>query len=113
MTSCAEQAQDRHADECKKSERKKPKNTGNTQWRKPKEEAKWDVDFIVEGPNSKGEFLIRWEDYESDADTWEPPDHLCPILVQQFVDGSESDSDSTGDELPIASQVLQKKATAN
>ena len=93
-----------------KAPAKKPKRKKGAQ---PKEEAKWDVDFIVEGPNSKGEFLIRWEDYESDADTWEPPDHLCPVLVQQFVDGSESDSDSTGDELPIASQVSQKKATAN
>ena len=93
-----------------KAPAKKPKRKKGAQ---PKEEAKWDVDFIVEGPNSKGEFLIRWEDYESDADTWEPPDHLCPVLVQQFVDGSESDSDSTGDELPIASQVSQKRATVN
>jgi hypothetical protein len=35
--------------------------------------------------NGKTEYRVRWAEYGSDADTWEPTTHLhCPEKVQEF-----------------------------
>ena len=59
------------------------------------------MDHIVEGPRAEdGKYLIRWEGWDPEDDTWEPPDHLPPhILAEHQGNGS----DSEGDDTPLAS----------
>ena len=34
------------------------------------------MDYTLDGPNDEGKFLIRWEGWGEDGDTWGPPRHL-------------------------------------
>jgi hypothetical protein len=43
------------------------------------------MDYILDGPNDEGKFLIRWEGWGEDGDTWEPPRHLPPGVVDAYL----------------------------
>ena len=59
------------------------------------------MDHIVEGPRAEdGKYLIRWEGWDPEDDTWEPPDHLPPHILAEH---QGNDSDSEGDDAPLAS----------
>jgi hypothetical protein len=51
--------------------------------------AEYEVEKILDKRVKKGktEYLIRWKDYGSEDDTWEPTENLhCPDKVQEFND---------------------------
>lgn len=43
------------------------------------------MDCMLDGPNDEGKFLIRWEGWGEDGDTWEPPRHLPPGVVDAYL----------------------------
>lgn len=35
--------------------------------------------------NNKNQYLVKWKDYSSDENTWEPEDNInCKELIEQF-----------------------------
>ena len=56
------------------------------------------VSEIVEGPRKKdGKYLVRWEGYGSDDNTWEPRANL----PDECFEDKEKSSDESGDDLPL------------
>ena len=51
----------------------------------------YEVDYIVEGPNEDGMFLIKWKGYDDSENTWEPREHLGKELVEEFLSEDEQD----------------------
>ena len=45
----------------------------------------YEVEKIVAGPNAKGEYLIKWEGYPDDQNTWEPEEHLPEAMVAEYL----------------------------
>ena len=43
------------------------------------------VEKIVGGPNDKSHFLIKWEGYPEDQNTWEPLQHLPADMVREYL----------------------------
>jgi hypothetical protein len=42
------------------------------------------MDYIVDGPDNRGRFLVKWEGYPSSENTWEPTDNLPADAVALF-----------------------------
>ena len=49
----------------------------------------YEVEKIVEGPNAKGEYFIKWEGYPDDQNTWEPVEHLPEDMVEEYLNPME------------------------
>ena len=49
------------------------------------DEESYAMEAIVDGLNSKGQYCIKWLDYDSDENTWEPPHNLQPEDIQQYL----------------------------
>jgi hypothetical protein len=59
-------------------------------------EGTWEADSIRSGPNAKGKFLVHWEDYGSDEDTWEPRENLSAKMVEDYLKWRFEDSSDSG-----------------
>lgn len=44
----------------------------------------WEVDRILKEDEESGRFLIRWEGFGPESDTWEPEQNIAPQLVASF-----------------------------
>ena len=49
------------------------------------DEESYAMEAIVDGLNSNGQYCIKWLDYDSDENTWEPPHNLQPEDIQQYL----------------------------
>jgi hypothetical protein len=48
-------------------------------------EVLFQVEKIVDGPNDKSQFLIKWEGYPKDQNTWEPLENLPVDMVDEYL----------------------------
>jgi hypothetical protein len=48
-------------------------------------EVLFQVEKIVDGPNDKSQFLIKWEGYPDDQNTWEPLKNLPEDMVEEYL----------------------------
>ncbi len=44
----------------------------------------YEIEKIVDGPNAKGEYHIKWLGYPEDQNTWEPAEHLPVDMVDEY-----------------------------
>ena len=54
----------------------------------------FDVDYIVEGPDPDGLFLIKWKGYDESENTWEPRENLPDDLVAEYFSEKEGENGS-------------------
>ena len=55
----------------------------------------FEVDSIRLGPNIAGKYLVHWEGYDTDGDTWEPKANLPAEMVEKYMAWRfDDDSDS-------------------
>ncbi|KAI0336075.1 hypothetical protein GY45DRAFT_1342187 [Cubamyces sp. BRFM 1775] len=62
----------------------------------PSRESSEDPQFVVEVVKAAREYLVKWANYDSDDDTWEPDEHLqdnCKRLLESFWDDIGMDDD--------------------
>ena len=52
-------------------------------------EVLFQVEKIVDGPNDKSQFLIKWEGYPDDQNTWEPLENLPEDMVEEYLNEIE------------------------
>jgi hypothetical protein len=45
----------------------------------------YEIERIVDGPNEKGQYFIKWEGFPDDQNTWEPLDHLPKDMVEEYL----------------------------
>ena len=58
-------------------------------------EGTFEVESIRLGPNIAGKYLVHWEGYDTDGDTWEPKENLPADMVEKYMEwrfGDDSDS---------------------
>ena len=48
-------------------------------------EVLYQVEKIVDGPNDKSQFFIKWEGYPDDQNTWEPLENLPEDMVGEYL----------------------------
>lgn len=70
------------------------------------DETQWEVAKILDvyfRKDQSREFLIRWKDYSSAADTWEPESNLdCKELIDNFMEKLDRRVNTTERELRVA-----------
>jgi hypothetical protein len=42
------------------------------------------IDRIIDGPNARGKYLVKWKDHSAKHDSREPEDHLSPGDVEEY-----------------------------
>ncbi len=47
------------------------------------------VEKIVDGPNDRSEFFIKWEGYPDSENTWEPLENLPEEMVEEYLNEIE------------------------
>jgi hypothetical protein len=45
----------------------------------------YEIEKIVDGPNEKGQYFIKWEGYPDEQNTWEPPEHLPEDIFAEYL----------------------------
>jgi chromobox protein 1 len=45
----------------------------------------YEIEKIVDGPNEKGQYFIKWEGYPDEQNTWEPPEHLPEDILAEYL----------------------------
>lgn len=72
----------------------------------------WEVEKIIDvryHRDKSREFLIRWKNYSSNSDTWEPEAHLsCSELIEKFMDKLKRVAVSEPKELRLVRPVTQR-----
>ena len=71
----------------------------------------YEVEKIVAGPNAKGEYLIKWEGYPDDQNTWEPVEHLPEDMVQEYLDRRPKSKRKRKPGVEIAAVVDESSST--
>jgi hypothetical protein len=76
------------------------------------------VEKIVDGPNDKSEFLIKWEGYPEDQNTWELDENLPEDMVEEYLREiervDEAEEDGAEEEARAAKPAkVAKKARSN
>ena len=49
------------------------------------DDIEWAIDHIVSGPNSDGQYEIRWEGFDGLSNTWEPEGNLPRDLISEYL----------------------------
>lgn len=72
----------------------------------------WEVERVIDvryRRDKSREFLIRWKNYSSNSDTWEPESHLnCNELIERFMEKLNKVSIGEPKELRQVRQVTQR-----
>ena len=57
-------------------------------------EVLYQVEKIVDGPNDKSQFFIKWEGYPDDQNTWEPLENLPEDMVEEYLTAIEREEEA-------------------
>lgn len=56
------------------------------------------------------EYFVKWEDYDSDENTWEPKDNVHPSLIEEFEESrarrARRQSDNSGQFVGLAPEKI-------
>ena len=67
------------------------------------------MEAIVNGPNKKGEYEVKWEGFDSSTNTWEKRSGLPKQLLHEY--GKDKGSSSDDDNEPIAKKIKRRAFT--
>ena len=67
----------------------------------------YNVEEIVDGPNERDEFFIKWEGYPDSENTWEPHENLPDDMVEEYLQAIEREEEN--DARKAAKQGRQKR----
>jgi hypothetical protein len=71
----------------------------------------YEVEKILKEDLATGRFLIRWEGYGADADTWEPEENVAPQLVTAFREKRRLEGSHAGEDFMLDRSKLLWCAT--
>ena len=73
-------------------------------------ESEFEYESILGGPNSNGEFLVKWAGYTAANSTWEPRHNIPDEGIQEYLcaQKNSNSSDDEDDDVPIAQQLFPK-----
>jgi hypothetical protein len=54
----------------------------------------YEVEKIVDGPNERDKFFIKWEGYPDSENTWEPSENLPEEMVEEFLNEIEREDEA-------------------
>lgn len=96
--------------ESRKRNRKRGKESSSAETDSDADDV-YEVEKILKEDRETGRFLIRWEGYGADADTWEPEENVAPQLVNAFRDKRRLEGSHAGEDFMLDRSKLLWCAT--
>jgi hypothetical protein len=75
-------------------------------------EVLYQVEKIVDGPDEQSQFLIKWEGYPNDQNTWEPLEYLPEDMVGEYLvafEEKEAEEARAAKQAKVAKQRQSKR----
>jgi len=68
------------------------------------------LEKIIAGPNEKGKYLVKWEGWTKEHNTWEPADHISTEDLQEHERLQALKAcDSDDDHIPFSDQLRTQR----
>jgi hypothetical protein len=67
----------------------------------------YNVEAVVNGPNKRGEYEVKWEGYDSSSNTWEKGNGLPKSVLEEYASRrtTRASSSSSDDDEPIVKKI--------
>ncbi len=73
----------------------------------------YNVEAVVNGPNKRGEYEVKWEGYDSSTNTWEKGSGLHKSVLEEYASRrTRASSSSSDDDVPIVKKIKRGAYTA-